>query len=160
VEYETYFNIPLSKQTYISLVPMLRGYLKGKSVKNGVDYLMRFTRYGFLYEDDQAHFGKEKRMPPEETLLSSASDCDDRAALFFYLVKEIYDLPMIALVFKDHITVAVQFDKSFGQTVTYNGNKYTVCEPTPQKSDLGLGKLSADIRHRPYEVVYAYHPQR
>jgi hypothetical protein len=99
-------------------------------------------------------------MPPEETLLSSASDCDDRAALFFYLVKEIYDLPMIALVFKDHITVAVQFDKSFGQTVTYNGNKYTVCEPTPQKSDLGLGKLSADIRHRPYEVVYAYHPQR
>ncbi|MCU0404466.1 MAG: hypothetical protein MUE99_07950 [Chitinophagaceae bacterium] len=158
VEYETYFNIPLSKQTYVSLVPLLRENVKGMSVKKGVDYLMKFTRYGFLYEDDQVHFGKEKRMAPEETLLSSASDCDDRAALFFYLVKEIYDLPMVALVYTDHITVAIQFKKSFGQTITYNGNKYTVCEPTPQKTDLSLGKLSPGLRQKPYQVVYAYDP--
>lgn len=160
VEYETYFNIPLSKQTYISLLPLLRKQLKGKSVKNGVDYLMRFTRYAFMYEDDQSNFGKEKRMPPEETLLSVASDCDDRAALFFYLVKEIYDLPMIALVFQGHITVAVQFRKSYGKPVTYNGQKYTVCEPTPQPDDLSLGKLSPHIRNKPFQVVYAYEPLR
>jgi hypothetical protein len=32
---------------------------------------MRFTRYAFLYENDQDNFGKEKRLSPEQTLLTS-----------------------------------------------------------------------------------------
>ncbi|EDM34037.1 hypothetical protein PBAL39_07035 [Pedobacter sp. BAL39] len=51
--------------------------------KKGIDYLMRFTRYAFLYEDDSENFGKEKLLSPEETLFADHSDCDDRAALFF-----------------------------------------------------------------------------
>ena len=87
VDFESYFNIPLSRETYQSFIPTLKENLKKMNTKNGVDYLMRFTRYAFLYEDDEANFGKEKRLSPEQTLLTKASDCDDRAALFFYLVK-------------------------------------------------------------------------
>ncbi|MEI9809950.1 MAG: hypothetical protein WDO16_19945 [Bacteroidota bacterium] len=43
--------------------------MKGLSEKNGVDYLMRFTRYAFLFETDSAVFGGEKRLTPEHTLL-------------------------------------------------------------------------------------------
>ncbi len=158
VAYPDYFNIPLSSQTYKSLVPALKKNLKGKSIKKGVDYLMKFTRYAFLYEDDQAHFGKEKRMAPEQTLSSDASDCDDRAALFFYLVKEIYNLPMLALVYPDHITVAVQFDRAYGTSIPYNGQNYSICEPTPQKYNLQVGQISPKFRDKPYQVVYAYQP--
>jgi hypothetical protein len=158
VDFGTYFNIPLSKSTYESLVPSLKKELKNLTIKNGVEYLMKFTRNAFLYEDDQNHFGREKRMGPEETLLSSASDCDDRVALFFFLVKEIYNLPMVALLYEDHITIAVEFKKGYGKTIEHNGKRYSVCEPTPQELDLPVGKIGSSRRNQPYEIVYAYNP--
>ena len=159
VDYESYFNIPLSKETYSSLIPSLKKNIKGMNIKNGVDYLMRFTRYAFLFEKDLDAFGKEKRLSPEETLLYGQSDCEDRAALFFCLVKEIYNLPMIVLAYPKHVTIAVKFDKPVGHSIVYNGSKYSVCEPTPQQQDLQLGQLSPDLMKTAYEVVYAYHPQ-
>lgn len=158
VDFETYFNIPLSRETYQSLIPILKENLNGMSTKNGVDYLMRFTRYAFLYENDEDNFGKEKRLSPEQTLLNKYSDCDDRAALFFFLVKEIYNLPMIAMLYPTHITMAVQFDKPVGNAIIYNGKSYTICEPTPQQQNLKLGELSASLKNKPYEVVYHYDP--
>lgn len=159
VGYESQLNIPLSKETYGSLIPLLKKNVKGMSTKNGVDYLMRFTRYAFLFEVDSRVFGDEKRMSPEQTLLYEQSDCEDRVALFFYLVKEIYNLPMIVLAYPKHVTIAVQFDKPRGKTIEYNGNKYSVCEPTPQKEDLPIGKTIAGLRKTPYEVVYHYTPR-
>ena len=159
VSFETYFNIPLSKETYSSLIPLLKKNTKGMDQKKGVDYLMHFTRYAFLYEDDEENFGKEKRLSPAETLYAKYSDCDDRAALFFYLVKELYNLPMIALLYPTHITMAVQFSKPVGNPVVYNGKIYSVCEPTPQTEDLRIGQLSAKLKNTAYQVVYAYQPR-
>lgn len=158
VNFESYFNIPLSRVTYSSLIPVLKKNIKGMNQQKGVDYLMRFTRYAFLYEKDEDSFGKEKRLSPEQTLLYDYSDCDDRAALFFYLVKEIYDLPMIALLYPTHITIAVQFDKPVGEPIVYKGKKYSVCEPTPQNQDLPIGHIAAHLKNASYEVVYQYDP--
>lgn len=158
VDFESYFNIPLSHETYHSLIPILRKNIAGMSQKKGVDYLMRFTRYAFLYQTDENNFGKEKRLSPEQTLFSKYSDCDDRAALFFYLIKEIYNLPMIALLYPTHISMAVQFDKAQGKSIIYKGQKYSVCEPTPQNRDLRIGQIAADLEGLNYEVVYQYNP--
>lgn len=158
VDYECYFNIPLSTETYKSLIPALKKTVKGLNTRSGVDYLMRFTRYAFLFEADSAVFGNEKRLTPEQTLLFEKSDCEDRAALFFYLVKEIYNLPMIVLSFPSHVTVAVKLDKPVGKTIVYNGEKYSVCEPTPQKYDLGIGQLPPHLNNVSYEIAYVYQP--
>lgn len=158
VDFGSYFNIPLTKETYGSLIPLLRKNIKGMNQKKGVDYLMRFTRYAFLYETDEQNFGKEKRLSPEETLFEKYSDCDDRAALFFYLVKEIYNLPMIAILYPTHITMAVQFDKPVGSPIIYKGKIYSLCEPTPQSQNLAIGQLSDKLKGKPYEVVYQYTP--
>lgn len=160
VDYESYFNIPLSSETYKTLVLPLKKTVKGMNVRNGVDYLMRFTRYAFLFAPDMETFGKEKRLSPEQTLLYDRSDCEDRAALFFYLVKEIYDLPMIVLSFPKHVTIAVNFYKPVGKTILYQGKEYSVCEPTPNKTDLQIGQLSPELGSIAYEVVYAYHPKK
>lgn len=159
VDYATYFNIPVSTETYESLIPALRTYTKELSTEKGIDYLMRFTRYSFLYEDDRIIYGKEKRLSPEQTLINEASDCDDRAALFFYLVKEIYNLPMIAIRYPTHITVAVQFEKTIGKGILYEGSYYTICEPTPQDTDLRLGEQSKKHAAEHYEIVYHYSPR-
>ena len=128
--------------------------------KKAIDYLMQFTRHAFMYKNDQNNFGKEKRLSPEQTLLYQYSDCDDRAALFFYLVKEIYNLPMIVMVYPAHVTIAVKLDKPVGDPILYKGNKYSVCEPTPQMQELRLGQLSPELKNLPFEVVYEYNPQK
>ena len=158
VDFESYFNIPLSNETYSSLIPILKKNISSMNQRKGVDYLMRFTRYAFLYQSDDENYGKEKRLSPEQTLLSKYSDCDDRAALFFYLVKEIYNMPMIALLYPTHISMAVQFDKPFGRSIIFNGEKYSICESTPQIKDLRIGQIAANLKNTLYDVVYQYKP--
>ncbi|WP_369411678.1 hypothetical protein [Longitalea arenae] len=160
VDYALYLNIPLSKETYYSLIPLLKKKVKRMNVKNGVDYLLRFTRYAFLFEPDTEIYGGEKRLSPEQTLLYDQSDCEDRVALFYCLVKEIYDLPMIVLSYPKHVTIAVQFNKPYGKPIIYNGQKYTICEPSPQKEDLMVGQLLPELKQAPYEVTYVYTPQK
>lgn len=157
-DYEKHFNIPLSGETYNSLMPALKKYLKGLHAKDGVDFLMHFTRYSFLFKPDSETYGSEKINSPEMTLLSESSDCEDRVSLFYYLVKEIYDLPMIVVVYPKHVTIAVHFDKSFGNTISYNGRKFTICEPTPQKEDLKIGESNPDLAKQPFKVAFAYEP--
>jgi hypothetical protein len=161
VDYESYFNIPLSEVTYRSLIPILKKNTNKLSVKRGVDYLMHFTRHAFLFKTDTENFGAEKRLSPEQTLLYDESDCEDRAALFFYLVKEIYDLPMIVLAYPEHVTVAVKFnERAAGTAIIHNGDKYYVCEPTPQKKDLRIGQLSPELKSTAYEIAYEYNPRK
>lgn len=158
VDYALYLNIPLSKETYYSLIPLLKKKVKRMNVKNGVDYLMRFTRYAFLFEPDTEIYGGEKRLSPEQTLLYDQSDCEDRVALFYCLVKEIYDLPMLVLSYPKHVTVAVQFDKPYGKPIIYNGQKYSICEPSPQKTDLRIGQLLPELSRESYQITYVYTP--
>jgi hypothetical protein len=100
----------------------------------------------------------EKVYSPEMTLLSESSDCEDRVSLFYYLVKEIYDLPMIVVVYPKHVSIAVQFDKSFGKTIEHNGKKFTICEPTPQGQDLRMGESIPSLANAPYQIAFAYEP--
>ncbi|ERJ60496.1 hypothetical protein [Sphingobacterium paucimobilis] len=158
VDFETYFNIPLTKVTYQSLIPVLKENTKGMTTKDGVDYLMRFTRYAFLYENDDINFGIEKRLSPEQTLMNNYSDCDDRAGLFFFLVKELYNLPMIAILYPTHITMAVQFEQKIGKAIKYEGQYFSICEPTPQGQNLNIGELAEKYKHEKYEIVYHYKP--
>ena len=80
-DYQLYFNMPMSNATYASLIPQLKENIENMGTRQGVDYLMRFTRYSFLYQPDGIHFGKEKRMNAEQTLLYEGSACEDRAAI-------------------------------------------------------------------------------
>lgn len=158
VDYNLQFNMPVSKPTYESLVPALKKHLKGMKPKDGVEFLMRFTRYAFLFKPDGEVFGNEKRLSPEQTLLYDYSDCEDRAGLFFFLVKEMYNLPMLVLTYPEHVTVAVQFDKPYGKTVVYNGTQYSICEPSPQRVDLRIGQMLPELTNTAYQVAYAYQP--
>lgn len=158
MDYENQFNIPLSKETYESLIPALKEKTRKLSVNKGVEYLMYFTRHAFLYEKDTEIFGREKRLSPEETLINEKSDCEDRSALFYLLVKEIYNLPMIVITLPDHVTVAVKLNQVHKNAVKYRGDYFTICEPTPQKKELKMGQTIANLTKTSYDVVYFYEP--
>lgn len=157
-EYAQHFNQPLSSETYSTLIPQLREQMAGMRMEQGIGFLMHFTRYAFAYAPDGEHFGREKRLSPEQTLLYESSDCEDRAALFYCLVKELYNAPMLVITFPEHVAVAVKLDKPLGKQIVHNGVSYSVCEPTPQGADLPVGALSPGLEAVPYEVAYAYEP--
>ncbi len=157
-DYQNQFNIPLSGETYQSLISSLKQKTNKFTVTEGVEYLMYFTRNAFEYERDTEVFGREKRLSPEETLLYEKSDCEDRSALFFYLVKEIYNLPMIVVMYEDHVTVAVKLNIESKNNIRYKDESYAICEPTPQTRDLKIGMLAKGLEKKPFEISYAYNP--
>ena len=159
-DYRFQFNIPFSKPTYASLIPFLKKSLREKSTEEGVEYIMFLVRNAFDYGPDSSIYGREKRFSPEETLASDWSDCEDHAALFFALVREVYDLPMVVISYQDHINVGVNLKTPKGKPVIHNGSRYTICEPTPQKKSLQMGQLEKKLRKQPLEVVYEYIPTK
>jgi len=155
IDYRFQFNIPLSKTTYNSLIPELKERTNKFNTQEGLDYLLAFVRDGFEFGTDTEFFGREKRLSPEETLLSEKSDCEDRSALFFILVKEIYDLPMIVLSYPNHVNIGVQIDHKKAKQYFYQNQRYSIYEPTPQTK-----KTVKAINRSAAEVVYEYTPKK
>ena len=83
VDYGTYFNIPLSAATYGSLIPSLKEKIKRLSVKEGVDYLMHFTRYAFLFKPDEEVFGQEKDCPRNKRFYMKIATARTEQVYFF-----------------------------------------------------------------------------
>jgi len=155
-EYRYQFSIPFSEIAFNTLLPDLKKRIKDLSVENGVEYLMIFVRDGFEFETDTKLFGREKRLSAEETLTYNSSDCEDRSALFFLLVKEIYNLPMAIISYPEHVNVAVKLPEQKGRTIKIDNVHFTICEPTPQKTKRGIGWMPKEIRKQPFEVAYVY----
>lgn len=156
MEYRYQFNIPFSKISYDALIPELKKRLTKFNIEDGVEYLMSFVRDGFEFETDTKLFGREKRLSAEETLAYNSSDCEDRSALFFLLVKELYNLPMAILSYPEHVNVAVKLPRQKGQTIEIENEYFTICEPTPQKKKKGIGWMPKAIRKQPFEIAYVY----
>lgn len=155
IDYRFQFNVPFSQTVYNSLIPTLRSKTKHLSTRKGVEYLMIFVRDGFEFETDTKYFGREKRLSPEETILSEKSDCEDRSALFFVLVKELYNLPMIVLSYPEHVNVGVWTSDKRKNQYWHNTLAYSIYEPTPQTV-----QSKEYLKNMRAEVAYEYLPKK
>jgi len=139
-----YFEANLSERTAKEMLNGLKDMIEGKPETRAVNILLRFVQTGFNYQTDRAQFGTENYLFPEETLYYPACDCEDRAALFAYLVRSMLGLEVVGLDYPGHIATAVRFSRDVGRDyVTYNGKKYTVCDPTYIRAEYGMTMPSA-----------------
>ena len=53
-------------------------------------------------------------MIPDEVLHYPVSDCEDRSALYFALVRDLLNLPVVAIAYNDHLSVAVALELPLG----------------------------------------------
>jgi len=128
---KTYFDAAVSPSTKESLQKNFTEYLDGKTEYEAVSFLLEFVQTAFAYKNDIEQFNQEKYYFPEEMFAYNFSDCEDRAVLFAYLVKELTNLKVIGLNLQTHITTAVKFDEEIvGDNVLYNNEKYIICDPT------------------------------
>ena len=138
MDYDTYFDSQVSQQTGHPLLVQLGKIIDGKSEEEAVNILLRFTQTAFKYKDDISQFGSENYLFPEETLHYPYSDCEDRVFMFAWLVKNLTGLKVVGLKYPGHFSAAVKFHENIsGQSVSYQGQKYMMTEPTYKGGRVG-----------------------
>lgn len=114
-----------------TVVPQLADDVKGKSLTDSVNLILRFVQTAFSYKTDDQQFGREKFFFAEETIYYPYSDCEDRSVLFAYLVETILGKDVVMLNFPNHVATAVDMGTEVnGAYLTYKGKRYTVADPT------------------------------
>jgi len=135
-DYETFFNAPMQSETYKNIAKGLRTYIDGKSSSVALNFVLNFVQKAFIYEVDQKQFAREKVMFAQETLFYSKSDCEDRAILFSYLVKELFGISVIGVKYKDHMATALYIPMR-GDSVKKGRRKFVIADPTYINANIG-----------------------
>ncbi len=152
-----YLEVPFSETVERSLIPQLRVFLKGKSEAEALEFLVAFTRSSFRYKKDQEYFGDSKPMIAEEVFHYPFSDCEDRSALFYSLVKELLDLPMLIIAYPDHLTIAVAFSpEKGGDVIRFRGRNYYICDPTGPVNSTEIGWIPKEFKNSDFEIIGTY----
>ena len=128
-DYETFFNAPMDSKTYKDLTLSLKKYINGKKASEAMNFVLHFVQKSFKYEQDNKQFGREKVMFAQETLFFEKSDCEDRAVLFSYLIKELFDISVVGVKYKDHMATALYIPLD-GDAVTSGSRKFVIADPT------------------------------
>ena len=137
-DWSVQLSAPLSPQARASLLPQVYRMVKGRSQTDAVNLILRFVQKAFPYKTDRQQFGEENYLFAEEMLYYPYSDCEDRSALFAYLVKEVIRLDVIGLIFPGHAAAAVRFTRpARGSYITHRGRRYTICDPTYINANYG-----------------------
>ena len=103
--------------------------------------LLHFVQTGFEYKTDEEQFGYEKYFYPEEVIGYPYSDCEDRSALFAWLVQKYTNAKVIGLQYEGHVATAGWFGDDAdvkGDGFMYGGKKYFVCDPTYVNASIGM----------------------
>jgi len=135
-DYETFFNAPLDERTYQDIAKDLKKYIDGKRASEAMNFVLHFVQKSFKYERDDAQFGREKVMFAQETLYFDKSDCEDRAILYSYLMKELFGVAVVGVKYSDHMATALYVPMS-GDTVRKGNVKFVVADPTYINASIG-----------------------
>lgn len=135
-DYETYFNAPVDARTYKSIASSLKKYIDGKQISDAMNFVLKFVQNAFVYERDDQQFGREKVMFAEETLYFNKSDCEDRAVLYSYLIKELFGIKVVGVKYKDHMATALYVPMK-GDSVKAGSKSFIIADPTYINAKIG-----------------------
>jgi hypothetical protein len=140
---------PATREAFrLALMPRLEKLGQSESIH----LLLTLVQSGFEYRTDEAQFGYERYFFADELLHYPYSDCEDRAVLFAYLVRELLQIDVIGLALEGHMATGVCLETHpGGQFVDYNNCRYTIADPTFVNAPPGL--MMAEYRNQQPEVI-------
>ncbi len=138
-----YFQAGLPATTANQLLEQLRPRLARLNDRQSkINYLLRLVQTGFRYETDAEQFHSENYLFPLETLHYPYSDCEDRAALFGWLAKQLLDAEVLIVELPGHVATAIAMNTTdtaiTGSGWLFEGKRYLVADPTYINADLGM----------------------
>ena len=131
-EIPVYAKSGMSTEFKKELLKQVREQLQGLSEEDAVNRLLHFMQYAFGYATDDDQFGYEKPFFIEENFYYPSNDCEDRAILLTFIVRNVLGLDVHLLHFPGHEATAIRFtDQTLeGDGYVYEGKKYLICDPT------------------------------
>ena len=153
---DKYLEVPLSPQLRATLIPKLRKMMQGRSEREKLELLASFTRSGFRYKTDEEYFGRSRPMVADELFHYQYSDCEDRSALFYWLVRETMGLPTVVIAYPDHVTVGVASNEKLGDSIQMDGRDYYICDPTGPSNSSTIGRFPRGYASRDFDVLTRY----
>ena len=135
-DYDTFFNAPMDEISYANIARDIKKHIDGMKASVALNFVLSFVQNAFVYERDNQQFGREKVMFAQETLYFKKSDCEDRAILFSYLVKELFGYSVVGVKYKDHMATALYIPLE-GDSVKVGRKKYVIADPTYINSNIG-----------------------
>ncbi len=148
-----YLESPLSPTLRNSLLPQLRRLMAGLDQRSALELLVTFTRSAFQYKEDSQYFGRSKPMVSEELFDYAYSDCEDRTALFYGIVRELFGLPMAVVAYDDHLTLGISTPQITGDGFNYQGRRYVFCDPTGPANSSMIGEVPPGYEKRSFQVI-------
>lgn len=136
-----YFASPLSIEAQRAFNEKLNDIKQEYTSVQFIDIILNFVQTAFDYKTDDQQFGYEKYFYPEEVIAYPYSDCEDRSALFAWLVTTYTDAKVVGLQYEGHLATAVCFGDNVnisGDAFSYAGKKYYVCDPTYINATIGM----------------------
>jgi len=143
VELDVLFGAGVSSVAESSLKDALQPHIEDRSPREAVSFLLQFVQFATKYKRDKENFGEERYLFTEESLAANASDCEDRAVFFAYLVRTLLDRTVVGLKWPTHVATAVKAEDgleatSEDRTLTVDGSTYIMADPTYINSTLGM----------------------
>lgn len=115
-----------------SLLAQVNEQIRGCSEREAVGRILHFVQYAFNYATDGEQHGYEKPYFIEENFYYPKNDCEDRAILFAFLVRNLLGLDVHLVQYPGHECTAVNFTTSQmnGDGYMYKGKAFYICDPT------------------------------
>lgn len=122
-----------------SLLAQVSEQIRGCSEKEAVGRILHFVQYAFDYAADGEQHGYEKPYFIEENFYYPKNDCEDRAILFAFLVRNVLRLDVHLVQYPGHECTAVNFSTSQmnGDGYMYKGKAFYICDPTYIGASIG-----------------------
>jgi|AntRauTorckE6833_2_1112554.scaffolds.fasta_scaffold00971_5 hypothetical protein len=150
-EIEVYLNAPVSEALKSSLNAALKKKVEEMSEPEAVNFLLSLSQKSFEYKTDPQQFGREKFFFPEEVFHYPFSDCEDRSAIFSYLIRELKGIDVVGLDYPGHLATAVSLPGESGSYVSVGQDRYIVADPTYVNAPFGL--VMPEFAESPVKVV-------
>lgn len=122
-----------------SLLAQVSEQIRGCSEKESVSKILHFVQYAFDYATDGEQHGYEKPYFIEEDFYYPKNDCEDRAILFAFLVRNVLGLAVHLVQYPGHECTAVNFKATQmnGDGYMYKGKAFYICDPTYIGASIG-----------------------
>lgn len=136
-----YFSSPISIEAQEIFNAKLNELKQEYTPVQFIDIVLNFVQTSFDYKTDEQQFGYEKYFYPEEVIAYPYSDCEDRSALFAWIVSNYTNARVVGLQYEGHLATAVCFGENVdieGDTFSYGGRIYYVCDPTYINASIGM----------------------
>jgi len=153
MEVNVYAEAKVSPEFYSSVRDALQPILQDKSNVEAVTALLHLMHYSFDYAVDEVQFGFEKPLFCEENFYYPYNDCEDRAVLFAFLVRELLGLKTVLVEYSDHVATAVSFGDTelSGDFLVLEHEKYVICDPTYIGASIGMSM--SEYKNQPVKVM-------